>query len=34
MQSVEYYPGTPAGNVTLLRFDPAHAGAKEETTHA
>jgi serine phosphatase RsbU (regulator of sigma subunit)/anti-sigma regulatory factor (Ser/Thr protein kinase) len=33
MQSVEYHPATPVGNVTLMKFDPARAGAKEETTH-
>ncbi len=34
MRSVEYYPATPAGNITLMKFDPAQAGVREETTHA
>jgi serine phosphatase RsbU (regulator of sigma subunit)/anti-sigma regulatory factor (Ser/Thr protein kinase) len=34
MQSVEYYPGTTVGNITLMKFDPAQAGVREEKTHA
>ena len=33
MSRVSYHPGTPAGNVTLLGFDPAKTRVEEEVPH-
>ncbi len=33
MRKVSYLPGTPSGNLTLLRFEPDTVPAEEETPH-
>jgi len=33
MRKVSYLPGTPSGNLTLLRFEPGTVPAEEETPH-